>query len=245
MAGKKSQVFKTPLEKQETLEKITVKPKRDKVHLIKKILFFGLVFGVLTYLFWGLPLPTTLGVKESVSTKILDRNGNLIYEIYTDQKRSPIKISDLPSYVPNATISIEDKDFYKHSAFSPTGILRAIYNTIFKGNLQGGSTLEQQLVKKAFLTQDRTITRKIREFVLATMVEAIYSKNQILEAYLKQVSYGGNAYGIEAASEQYFNKPAKDLALPEAALLAGLTQAPTYYSPFGAHPELAKKRQEE
>lgn len=259
MAHKKVPVFKTPQEKRRTLQKLTEVPgdnPKDKkkyknifdkllhdVHLQKKIIFFGVVGGILTYLFWGLPLPTSLGTHEPVSTQILDRNGKLIYEIYADKKRSPIKLTDLPSYVPNATISIEDKDFYKHSAFSPTGIIRALYNTLLKGNLQGGSTLEQQLVKNAFLTQDRTVIRKIREFVLATMVEAIYSKNQILEAYLNQVPYGGNAYGIESASEQYFNKRAKDLTLSEAALLAGLTQAPTYYSPFGVHPELAKKRQ--
>ncbi len=251
MAEKKAKVFKTPEEKQEVLSKLAekpieeIRPKRSRVHRIKKYIFFGVVISVFVYFFWGLPLPTTLGTKESVSTKILDRNGNLIYEIYADKKRSPIKLSDLPDYVKNATISIEDKDFYKHSAFSPTGYIRAIYNTVFKGKLQGGSTIEQQLVKNAFLTQDRTITRKVREFVLATIIEAFYSKDQILEAYLNQVPYGGNAYGIEAASEQYFNKPAKDLTLSEAAVLAGLTQAPTYYSPFGAHPELAKNRQVE
>jgi len=249
MAEKKAQVFKTPEEKQEVLGKITEEPiktpkqKETRTHFIKKIVFFTVVGGILLYLFWGLPLPTSLGQQEAVSSQILDRNGNLIYEIYADKKRSPIKLSDLPVYVKQATISIEDKDFYNHSAFSPTGVIRAVYNTVFKGNLQGGSTLEQQLVKNAFLTQDRTITRKIREFVLATMVEAIYTKDQILEDYLNQVPYGGNAYGIESASEQYFNKPAKDLDLAQSALLAGLTQAPTYYSPFGVHPELATQRQ--
>jgi len=248
---KRLKFFESPEEKKEVLGKITeqevkpVKQRETRTHFIKKVFFFGTVFGILIYLFWGLPLPTTLGQEEAVSSKILDRNGNLIYEIYADKKRTPVKLAELPVYVKNATISIEDKDFYKHSAFSPTGIIRAVYNTIVKRQLQGGSTLEQQLVKNAFLTQDRTITRKIREFVLATMVEAIYSKDQILEDYLNQVPYGGNAYGIESASEQYFNKPAKNLDLAEAALLAGLTQAPTYYSPFGVHPELAKQRQTE
>ncbi len=245
----KKEVFENPEEKKEMLGKISdkevkpVKPRETRKHFIKKIFFFGTVFGVLFYLFWGMPLPTQIGQRQAVSSKILDRNGNLIYEIYADQKRSPIKLNDLPVYVKNATVSIEDKDFYKHSAFSPTGIIRAVFNTIVKRQLQGGSTLEQQLVKNAFLTQDRTITRKIREFVLATMVEALYTKDQILENYLNQVPYGGNAYGIESASEQYFNKHAKDLTLAQAALLAGLTQAPTYYSPFGVHPELAKTRQ--
>src|SRR5258706_8032670 len=198
--AQKKEVFETPEEKRETLGKISeqeikpVKQRETRTHFIKKIIFFGLVIGILTYLFWGMPLPTSIGQHEAVSSKILDRNGNLIYEIYADQKRSPIKLSEVPAYVKNATISIEDKDFYNHSAFSPTVIIRAVYNTLFKGNLQGGSTLEQQFVKNAFLTQDRTITRKIREFVLAILVESIYSKDQILEAYLNQVPYGGNAY---------------------------------------------------
>ncbi len=259
MAEKKVAVFKTANEKKQVLEKITNQPIQtekpqyknifDKflkdIHFRKKIIFFSIVAAGLTWLFWGLPLPTSLGQQEPVSTKILDRNGKLIYEIYTDKMRTPVKLSDLPSSVKDATISIEDKDFYKHSSFSPTGIIRAVFNTVFKRNLQGGSTLTQQLVRTAFLNQDRTITRKIREFVLAMLTEAIYSKDQILEAYLNQVPYGGSAYGIEAASELYFDKSAKDLKLSEASLLAGLTQAPTYYSPFGAHPDLAKKRQEE
>src|SRR5258708_3667203 len=172
MSEKKDQVFKNLEEKKETLGKITneivkpVKQKETRTHFIKKILFFGTVFGILFYLFWRMPLPTNIGQHQAVSSKILDRNGNLIYEIYADQKRSPVKLSDLPVYVKNATVSIEDKDFYKHSAFSPTGIIMAVFNTIVKRHLQGGSTIEQQLVKNAFLTQDRTITRKIREFVL-------------------------------------------------------------------------------
>lgn len=240
-------------EKKEILENLTQKKKYrnifDKffhdIHFRKKIIFLTIVFVFLTWFFWGFPLPTTLGTREPVSSQIFDRNGKLIYEIYADKKRTPLKLSEMPTYVKDATVSIEDKDFYKHSAFSTTGIIRAIYNTVFKKNLQGGSTITQQLVKNAFLTQDRTLIRKIREFLLASVVESIYTKDQILEAYLNQVPYGGNAYGIESASEQYFGKSAKDLTLSEASLLAGLTQAPTYYSPFGAHPELAKARQEE
>ena len=184
-----TKTIKTPEEKKEVLEQITEtatetteKPKRDRVRLIKKIVFFAIVIGALIYLFWGIPLPTSLGLKEPVSTKIYDRNEKLIYEVFTAKKRSPIKLSDLPTYMKNATISIEDKDFYSHSAFSPTGIIRAVYNTVFKRNIQGGSTLTQQLVRTAFLNQDRTITRKIREFLLSMVVEAIYSKDQILEA---------------------------------------------------------------
>jgi len=211
---------------------------------VKKVLFFAVVGLVLTWLFWGMPLPTKLSSSNmAVSTKIMDRNGKLIYEIYTDERRSPVNVSELPSYVKNATISIEDKDFYKHYGFSMTGMARAAYKIVFQGKLQGGSTLTQQLVKNALLTPERTVKRKIREFVLSAIVEMIYSKDQILEMYLNQIPYGSTAYGIESASELYLGKAAKDLTLAEAALLAGLPQAPTAYSPFGAHPEKAEERQ--
>jgi penicillin-binding protein 1C len=211
----------------------------------KRIVFFSVVIGVLVWIFWGIPLPTNLTSEAlPVSTKLFDRNGKLIYEIYTDKRRTPIELSDLPDYVKEATISIEDKDFYKHYGFSFTGIARAAFNVAFKRKLQGGSTLTQQLVKNALLSPERTIRRKIREFALTLVVEAIYSKDQILELYLNEIPYGSTAYGIEAASELYFGKSAKDLTLGEAALLAGLPQSPTLYSPFGAHPEYAKERQQ-
>lgn len=211
---------------------------------LKALIFWGVVVAVLAWLFWGLPLPTALSSQKlPVSTKIYDRNGKLIYEIYTNKRRTPIKLSDLPPYVKEATISIEDKDFYKNYGFSLTGIVRAAYNTVFKGNLEGGSTITQQLVKNALLSPSRTVRRKIREFVLTMFVEALYTKDQILELYLNQIPYGSTAYGIEAASELYFGKQAKDLTLAESALLAGLLASPTAYSPFGAHPELAKERQ--
>ena len=212
---------------------------------LKPLLIIAAFLGVLLWLFWGIPLPTSLSSKQyPVSTKLFDRNGKLIYEIFLDKRRTPIKIDELPDYVKTSTIAIEDKDFYKHFGFSTTGIARAAFNTLFKQKLQGGSTLTQQLVKNVLLSPERTVRRKIREFVLTLVVEAIYSKDQILEMYLNQIPYGSTAYGIEAAAELYFAKPSKDLALSEAALLAGLPQAPTRYSPFGAHPENAKGRQE-
>ncbi len=213
---------------------------------IKNIVFFSILISTFLYLFWGIPLPTRLSsIDRPVSTKIFDRNEKLIYEIYTDKKRSPIKLSDLPAVVKNAAISIEDKDFYKHQGFSFTGIVRAFYSTVFKRELQGGSTITQQLVKNSLLTQERTIKRKVREIILTVIVEGIYTKDQILEMYLNEIPYGGTAYGIEAASETYFGKQAYDLSLAEAALIAGLPQRPSSYSPFGARPELAKIRQKE
>lgn len=212
----------------------------------KKILFFSVLISFSLWLFWGIPLPTKLSSPDiPVSTKLLDRNGKLIYEIYTDTRRSPVELKSLPDYVKNATISIEDKDFYKHYGFSYTGIARAAWKIVTRGKLEGGSTLTQQLVKNSLLTPERTIKRKVREFLLTFLVEGIYSKDQILEMYLNQIPYGSTAYGIESASELYFGKAAKDLSLAEATLIAGLPQSPTRYSPFGAHPELAKERQKE
>lgn len=213
---------------------------------LKKIIYFGVVGGVGIYLFWGIPLPTQLTTNnQPVSTKIFDRNSNLVYEIYTNKRRTPISLSEMPSNLKNATISIEDKNFYANGGFDYVGIARALFNTVFKHNLQGGSTISQQLVKNALLTNERTIRRKAQELVLTMIVEGLYTKDQILEMYLNTIPYGGTAYGIESASETYFNKPAKDLDLAQSALLAGLPQAPSTYSPFGAHPELAKSRQEE
>jgi 1A family penicillin-binding protein len=212
----------------------------------KRIIFFSVIIGFSLWLFWGIPFPTKLSSPDiPVSTKLLDRNGKLLYEIYADTRRTPVKIDELPDYVKNATIAIEDKDFYKHSGFSYTGIARSVWKIVTRGQVEGGSTLTQQLVKNSLLTQERTIRRKAREFFLTIIVEGIYSKNQILEMYLNQIPYGSTAYGIESASELYFNKPAKDLSLGEASLIAGLPQSPTRYSPFGAHPELAKDRQKE
>ncbi len=200
--------------------------------------------ALLLYLFWDLPNPLSLTTHPApASTKLLDRNGKLIYEIFTDQRRTPIKLTDLPKYDWQSTLAAEDKGFYNHSGFSIRGIARAFINTFFKRNLQGGSTITQQLVKNALLTSDRTVRRKIREFTLSVVVEMIYPKDKILEFYLNQVPYGGTAYGLESAAQTYFGKSAKDLSLAESALLAGLPQAPSYYSPFGSHPELARERQ--
>jgi len=212
---------------------------------IKKLIFFVPLVSFFTWLFWGVPLPYKLSQDEvPVSTKLFDRNGELIYEIYADKRSTPVEIDSLPKYVIDATISIEDKDFYKHHGVSLSGILRAGYNTVFKGKLQGGSTLTQQLVKNALLSPERTIRRKIREYALTQIVETFYSKDQILSMYLNQIPYGSTAYGIGAASELYFGKSAYDLTLGEASMLAGLPAAPSRFSPYGAQPELARERQE-
>lgn len=181
-----------------------------------------------------LPSPNDIGrVNYSLSTHILDRNGKLLYEIYREQNRTPVKITELPSYVYQAAIAIEDKDFYRHKGVSIIGgILRALKEMAITKTIQGGSTITQQLVKSALLTPERTIRRKVREIILAMWTERIFTKEQILEMYLNQVPYGGSAYGIEEASRTYFDKHANELTLAEAALLAGLPQAPSIYSPY-------------
>ncbi len=193
------------------------------------------------------PSPQSLSNRDvAQATKIYDRNGELLYDIFQNENRTPVKLNDVPPYVKQATISIEDKDFYKHQGFSVTGIIRSMLDLVIHRQVEGGgSTLTQQLVKNALLSPERTITRKIKEFILAIQVERAYSKDQILEMYLNEIPYGGTAYGIEAAANLYFGKHAKDLDLAESALLAGLPQMPSVYSPYGTHPELSKVRQAE
>lgn len=218
-----------------------------KIEVSKKQWFISLlilsIFGYLIYFLKDLPSPTNLNKNVyPISTKIFDRHGSLLYEIYADQNRTPIKLEELPKYVREATIAIEDKNFYRHHGFDTGGILRAAWKTLTGQRLEGGSTITQQLVKVALLTPERTISRKIKEAILTVATEVLYSKNQILEMYLNHIPYGGTAYGIEAASTRFFNKAAKDLTLPETALLVGLPQAPSRYSPF-ANPEAADARQ--
>jgi len=202
----------------------------------------------LLYLLKDLPSPrriTTGNENFAVTTQILDRNGTLLYEVYADENRTPIQIKDVPPYVYQASIAIEDKNFYSHFGFDLAGITRAIKNNIQGETLEGGSTITQQLVKNALLTKEKSIKRKMKEGILAIFSEVIYSKEEILEMYMNYISYGGTSVGVESASQTYFGKPATELTIAEAALLAGLPQAPSRYSPFGSDPSAAKNRQKE
>lgn len=194
----------------------------------------------------ALPNPQLLSRRDlQVTTKIFDRKGVLLYEIYQDQNRTPLALESIPDTIVHATIAIEDRDFYRHQGISLKGIMRAFRETVFNKRVQGGSTITQQLIKSALLSPEVKITRKIKEVFLAFWAERLYSKNEILEMYLNQVPYGGTAWGIEAASQTYFGKSATELNLAEASLLAGLPAAPTEYSPFGSHPQKAFDRQKE
>lgn len=204
---------------------------------------FGLLYLLLLR---DLPSPTRLNkTTGSYSTQIYDRHGKRLYTIYSNRDQSFVELSKIPKNLQLATISIEDKDFYRHGAVDFRGIARAAYSIAFHKQLQGGSTLTQQLVKNSLLTPERTVQRKIKEVILAFATEALYDKDKIMEMYLNQVPYGGTAYGVEAASRAFFGRSVGELTLAEQAYLAGLPEAPSTLSPFGSHPELGKKRQEE
>lgn len=184
-----------------------------------------------------LPRPDRIRRTAGFSTIIYDRNGVPLYDIFGDENRVPIELKDIPKELQQATISIEDKDFYTHTGFSQKGLIRAFLTTLFFGRMEGGSTLTQQLVKNALLTNERTLPRKIKEFILANQIESKYSKDEILQMYLNETSYGGATAGVEKASQYYFGKSAKELSRIESIVLAGLPQSPSQYSPYGENPK--------
>ncbi|MFC1625915.1 transglycosylase domain-containing protein [Patescibacteria group bacterium] len=228
-----------------------IKLPKLKVHIRARTVFFWFIVASFVFWFWlsiikGLPSPSELTQRQiEVSTKIYDRNGVLLYKIYKDKNRTIVPLGEVPMQVRLATLAAEDAEFYDHPGFSIRGILRAVFQNIKGGKLQGGSTITQQLVKNALLTPEKTISRKIKEIILSVQVEITYSKDQILNMYLNEVSYGGTAYGIEEAARVYFAKDVSDLSLAEAAMLTGLPKSPTKFSPFGASPDLAFSRQRE
>jgi len=208
---------------------------------IARLAFFSLIgFFIFAFIafFWfsrDLPTPGKLSASNfSQSTRIFDRNGILLYDIYRDENRTYITLDQIPKKLQEATIAIEDKDFYQNQGFSIIGYLRAFRNAILSRRIAGGgSTLTQQLVKNTLLSSEQTVARKIKEFILAIQVDRKYTKNQILELYLNATPYGGTTVGVEAAAERYFGKKAKDLDLTESVILAGLPQRPSYFSPYG------------
>ncbi len=216
------------------------------ISLLVTVLILSSAWFVYGLVFRDLPSALDLTQKEQiVTTRILDRNGRLLYRIYKDENRTLVPLEQIPQNMIDATIAIEDKSFYEHHGFSLQGIFRALVKNIKTDTLQGGSTITQQLVKNRLLNNQRTIRRKLREVLLAVLVESTYSKDEILQMYLNEVSYGGSTHGVEEAAWRYFNKPAKDLTLGESAMLAGLPAAPSIYTPFGSNPELSKRRQKE
>ena len=183
--------------------------------------------------------------KVVQSTKIYDRTGKiLLYDLHGDVQRTVIPFKSISDYVKNATVAIEDEEFYQHHGVKPLSFLRAVLANLRTGRFsQGGSTITQQVVKNSLLTSQKLISRKLKEWVLAVKLERVLTKDQILDLYLNEAPYGGNIYGVEEASQTYFGKPSSDLTLAEAAYLAALPQAPTYYSPYGIHKDDLDARQ--
>lgn len=231
-------------------KKTPILPFRFKLKYFALGVLFALIFIlppfiVLVFL-KDLPTPQQLSFRQiPQTTKIFDRNGTLLAEVYAQQNRTLVKLSDVPKHLQQATLAIEDKNFYNHPGFDVVAIMRAVRQTLLHDTLQGGSTITQQLIKSSMLTPEQSISRKIKELVLAFWTERLYTKEEILEMYFNQVPYGGTAWGVQAASETYFNKPVNELTLAESAFLAGLTAAPTTYSPYGENQNLWKKRQQE
>lgn len=208
-------------------------------------LFVGIPLILIT-LFSLLPNPKNLQLNNlPQTTKIFDRNHKLLYALYANQDRTVVPLSDIPLFLREATIAIEDKNFYKNPGFDIVAIIRAFVSDISHKNFQGGSTITQQLVKSTLLTPEQSIKRKLEEIFLSFWTEHLYPKDEILQLYLNEVPYGGTAWGVEAAANLYFGKDVKELNLAESAFLAGLPQAPSSYSPFGQSPSLWKKRQQE
>ncbi|NJC98416.1 MAG: penicillin-binding protein, partial [Anaerolineae bacterium] len=212
----------------------------------------GIVFflGILLYIIGDLPSIASLtNAFLTPSIRITDRNGQLLYEIIPPEggRNTVLSIENIPQCLKDATLAVEDKNFYTNPGIDLTGIVRSLWINIRGGEtIAGGSTITQQVARNLLLGEnertERSLRRKLREVILAWQMTRKLSKDEILALYLNQMNYGGMAYGVEAASQTYFGKPANELLLPECALIAGLPQAPGAYNPF-TNPDLATERQ--
>ena len=217
-------------------------------HLGKRILFWILAIGVSAGLLGTIALAALVGIlsiglpdvsdlenlSAAQSTEIYDRDGELLYTIHGEENREFVPLEDISQSLVDATVSIEDDEFWEHSGFDIPGLVKAVlHETTGFGAQRGGSTITQQYVKNAFLSSERSYVRKLKELILSIRLEREYDKEKIIELYLNRIPYGNNAYGIQKAAEIYFAKDAKDLTLAESAILASLPQAPSRYNPFG------------
>ena len=232
-----------PADRPSARRKAERKPPARKRSRRRRSLFGGLFYWSFVFGVWGLvalggltayyasqlpPIDQLAVPKRPPDIQILGSDGSVI----ADRGGAAVRLGDLPAYLPKAFVAIEDRRFYYHFGVDPVGLLRAVVNDVAgRGGMQGGSTLTQQLAKNLFLTQERTISRKIQEAILAIWLERKYSKDQILELYLNRVYFGDGAYGVQAAARKYFGVDAKDVTLSEAALLAGLMKSPTKLAP--------------
>lgn len=230
-----------------------------KISWLKRLVKYLLVFcaigllgsgivllGLATWVSRDLPNPNKIIDREiPLTTKIYDRTGKqVLYEIHESEKRTLVELTNIPSFVIEATITAEDREFYQHKGYSLTGIIRSLFKNVTSKNKAGGSTITQQLIKNAILTPEKTYTRKVKELILSYQIEKRFTKDEILKMYFNEIPYGSVIYGIEAASQAFFGKPVKEVSLAEGAVLAAIPKAPTYYSPNGTHADKLFERQQ-
>jgi len=251
-----SSVFKPLKNKITSFDPGSVRIVKKKSHLVLltyiasavlAVLVIGLFLVILVFAYFsrGLPNPNQLLERSfELSTRFYDRNNSLLYEVYGDKNRTLIKLNEISPDVMHATLATEDAEFYTHQGYSPRGMLRAVKNIFTNQELQGGSTITQQVIKTTLLSQERTVVRKIKELILSLQLENRYTKDEIIQMYLNEVPYGGQNYGIYSAAKAYFNKEPKDLSIAQSAYLAGLPQRPSYYSQFGTNPEAGLERKD-
>jgi len=212
------------------------------------VFLIGVIFitGMFAWASRDLPNPDKLMTRSiEQSTKIYDKEGEfLLYDIYNEEKRTLVELEQIPEHMKWATISAEDKLFYEHKGFNLIAMFKGVILDPLTGKrARGGSTLTQQLVKNAILTNERKISRKIKEFILSYRIEQAFSKDEILQMYLNEIPYGSVAYGVGAAVQTFLGKDVEELTLAESAYLAALPKAPTYYSPYGSHVDKLEGRQ--
>jgi 1A family penicillin-binding protein len=230
--------------------------KKNWKEIIIDILIFGFAAFIIIFsglLLWisTLEIPDLSAFEERrvlQSTKIYDRTGEVVlYDLNSDVRRTVIPFEEMSRHIKNASVAIEDDQFYNHIGIDIRAIIRAAISNFQDGDLlggQGGSTITQQVIKNSVLQRDKTLARKVKEAILSIKIERVLNKDEILEIYLNESPYGGTIYGIEEASRAFFNKSAAELSLPEAAYLAGIPQAPTYLSPYGNNRDDLDKRQQ-
>ncbi len=223
----------------------------DSIIKIAKLFFYSFLFIILCSLFlfiyYGkdLPRPEKFSEKQFIeSTKIYDRTGEIVlYDIYGEEKRTYVSLNEMPEHLKQAVIATEDANFYNHFGIDIPGIIRSILADLKIGRpVYGASTIPQQLIRSSFLSLEKTAQRKIREIILALELDRRYSKDQILEWYLNQVPFGSNAYGVEAASQTFFQKPVSEISVAQAAILTSLIQAPSYLSPYQNKQKLLERK---
>ncbi len=215
---------------------------KEALKYLSLLILAGFFVVLTAFVYYAKDLPRPEQFEESVfpeTTKIYDRTGeHLLYKVHGEHQRTIVSLDAIPKHMQQAVVATEDSHFYEHKGIDTEGILRAIWKDIKLRELRyGGSTITQQLIRSTFFTNKKTIKRKVREVILALELERRHSKEQILEWYLNQVPFGNNAYGVEAAAQVYFNKPASELELQETATLAALIKAPSYLSPYGKNKE--------